>query len=197
MTYVHFLGVNPRPHPQSWPTPKHNFQSVSSNLMIYLLGLFFVFELFFFGPTEAVSRDNVTLSVELCPHVVSVALTHLDPAGQWRKCQRIKRKFFVRHNRVYFCACLKHRFLMEYYIMVNHNDSKRCSHFLPFFIPHLSGAAWHHLRLKSACLASSLAHIRWIFSHFAVQTYFLAALTINVRDWTKQTQNQDQLNLQL
>lgn len=54
--------------------------SVSSNPMIYLMRLFFSV------PTRAVSLDNVTLSVDLCPHIVRIAFTHLGPAGQQRKC---------------------------------------------------------------------------------------------------------------
>lgn len=41
--------------------------------------------LFFLVPRRAVSADNVTLLVDLCPHIVSIAFTHLDPAGQQRK----------------------------------------------------------------------------------------------------------------
>lgn len=41
--------------------------------MIYLMGA-----VFFLVPTRAVSPDNVTLSVDLCVHIVSVAFTILQ-----------------------------------------------------------------------------------------------------------------------
>lgn len=146
MTWVHFLGVNPRPQPRSWPAPKHNIHSVPSNLMIYLTGA-----VFFCPQKGSECRQCDFVGRFMSPHCERCIYT-LRSCRAAEKALKNKKKILfnvhfavlsdIQSVSIFFLHLLSIDSWWNFMYLVNHEDIKSYSHFLSF-IYH----PWHHLLL--------------------------------------------------